>query len=231
MNNITWALAKLGNVRALPRYVRESYDFVRGIARAKTLWGDVMEVPFPEFRTLVENGYIAGNGEVGVYNYLSEHLSSKDVFFDLGANAGFYTLLGAHKGADTYAFEPFPSTFKLLEKNTRGKKVHLVNCAVSDKSGTLKMESHYWPGHNKISDHGTVEVRAIALDEFGVVPTVMKIDIEYHEIEALKGAANLIKEHKPIIVAEVSERSIEYLKGLGYHATCLGKVNYLFTPR
>lgn len=221
--------SKLLNIKEYARYARELPDYVRGTARAKTVWGDSIRVPFPEFRSVVERGYIVGHGEEAVLDYLQTHLCDKDIFFDVGANAGFYTLLGAHKGAKTYAFEPFPSTFQLLQENVKGKDVQLFPYAVSDSSGERGMVAGANPGLNKVSDGGAVKVTSIALDEFDIVPTIMKVDVENHEMQVFKGAQRLISAHYPTIVAEVSDESKSYLESLGYSATLLGKTNYLFT--
>lgn len=229
MQALRWALSKIMSFADIPRYARELPAYISGVARATTLWGDVMRVPFPEFRSIVEKGYITGHGEEGVYEYLNTHLSGKDIFFDIGANAGFYSLLGAHKGADTYSFEPFPSTLKLLASNANGKQVRVYPYAVSDKSGALAMEAGKHPGLNKVSDTGTVQVESLSLDDFGVVPTIMKVDVEGHEMSVFKGAQTLLAGHSPVIVAEVSPESKNYLESLGYKAALLGKTNYVFT--
>jgi FkbM family methyltransferase len=216
-------------IKDFPRYVRELPDFLRGCATTKTKWGEDITVSFPEYRSIVEKGYITGHGEEAVYEYLNSHLSNKDIFFDIGANIGFYSLLGAHLGAKTYAFEPFPSTRSILIKNVNGKNVEVYPYAVSDKKGKLKMVTGRYPGLNKISENGKTEVESISLDEFGVIPTIMKVDVEDHEMDVFMGAKKLIEEHAPIIVAEVSPESSEYLVSLGYTATLLGKTNYVFT--
>ncbi len=221
-------LSKLLHPRNFPRYARELPWYLRGVARARTLWGDTMLVPFPEFRSVVEEGYITGHGEEAVYEYLNTHLTQKDIFFDIGANAGFYTLFGAHKGAHTYAFEPFPSTLRLLRENTKNKKVEVVPLALSNSSAGVHMEEGRHPGLNKVSTTGAVAAPSTTLDEFGVIPTFMKVDVEGHEMQVFVGGLRLLAEHSPTIIAEVSPESKAYLVSLGYTATLLGKVNYLF---
>jgi FkbM family methyltransferase len=221
-------LNKLLDFREYPRYLREFPRYLRGIAKARTRWGDDMYVPFPEFRSVVDSGIILGHGEEAVYHYLTTHLSDKDIFFDIGANAGFYTLLSVYKGAETYAFEPFPSTIALLERNTRGKKVHVCPVAVSNHRGTRTMKRGSAPGLNKISNTGTLSVQTITVDELGVIPTVMKIDVEGHEREVFEGARTILTEHSPVVIAEVGEESKAYLESLGYTSTVLGKTNVLF---
>lgn len=233
MENFYWFLSKLVRWRDIPRYIAELPNYARGRALATTLWGDTMLVPFPEFRSVVQKGYITGHGEEAVYDYLHSQLTEKDTFFDIGANAGFYTLLASHRGARTYAFEPFPTTFEMLrknvEKNCNAGRVTIFQNAVSERKGPLLMVKEHTAGINHISPEGNVPVQAICLDEFDVIPTVMKVDVEGHEMSVFKGAQDVLKKYMPAVVAEVSPESRDYLISLGYKATLLGKTNYLFT--
>lgn len=233
MENLYWLFSKLARVRDLPRYAAELSDYLRGYAIATTRWGDRMRVPFPEFRSIVQKGFITGHGEEAVYDYFDSHLTANDIFFDIGANAGFYTLLANHKGARTYSFEPFPTTFEMLrgnvERNCKTDRVTLIPRAVSEHAGTLHMVEEHTAGINHISSDGNIPVQTIALDEFEIVPTVMKVDVERHEMSVFRGARNMLKKYMPVIVAEVTHESRDYLVSLGYRATLLGKTNYLFT--
>ncbi|MCX6787581.1 MAG: FkbM family methyltransferase [Candidatus Kaiserbacteria bacterium] len=233
MKNLSWFISKLARVRDLPRYAFELSAYMRGYATAKTLWGDHMRVPFPEFRSIVQKGYITGHGEESVYAYFDSHLTGKDVFFDIGANAGFYTLLANHTGARVYSFEPFPTTFELLreniERNCDPARVTLFPYAVSEHKGTLHMLEKHTAGINHISADGNIPVQTVTLDELQIVPTVLKVDVEGHEMSVFKGARTMLRKYMPVIVAEVSAESRDYLVSLGYKATLLGKTNYLFT--
>ncbi len=233
MKNLYWVFSKLSRVKDIPRYIVELPSYLRGYACATTRWGDRMKVPFPEFRSIVEKGYITGHGEEGVYEYLDSHLTDNDIFFDVGANAGFYTLLANHRGARVYSFEPFPSTFEMLHGNVRTncneKRVTILPYAVSEHEGTVHMRKMHTAGVNLVSPDGNVPVQAISLDGFDVVPTVMKVDVEGHELSVFKGAQIMLRKHMPAIIAEVSPESRDYLVSLGYTATLLGKTNYLFS--
>lgn len=211
--------SKLTNVREFPRYLRELPSYVRGVAKAKTLWGDEMLVPFPEFRSICVSGIIDSN-EVAVYECLNKLLTKNDVFFDIGANAGFYSLLAASKGAEVHAFEIHPRTYKLLARNARGN-MHTYHLGVSDHVGTARIKEGIRPGLTKLAPDGTIPVTTTALDEFGVVPTVMKVDVESHEIPVFKGAERMLKKYMPTIVVEGGPLITAYLTSLGYLYTPL----------
>lgn len=232
MHAPSFFLSKLTRVRDLPRYAMELPSYLRGVASATTVWGDAMLVPFPEFRSIQQKGYIEG-GEEAVYEYFNKTLTDKDIFFDIGANAGFYALLANHKGARVHAFEPFPATFALLQKNARGgMQAHAL--AVSDTDGPLYMEKAARSGLNHLSEQGTVAVQSISLDRFPIVPTIMKVDVEGNEMRVFKGAEQMLRTHMPRIVVEGSPEATAFLTGLGYTATLLGNEhsgNYLFEKR
>jgi FkbM family methyltransferase len=233
MNKVSWIFSKITSISKMPRYVRELPKYLKGTAKATTYWGGSIKVPFPEFRSVVEKGRLDANNEFETSEYFMKTITNKDVFFDVGANAGFYSLLAAHKGAEVHAFEAFPSTFKLLESNAKGKNIKCYPSAVADKSGYLYMEKMERPGLNKISEHGTVRVPAITLDELQAVPTIMKIDVEGSEMQVFEGARQMITKYKPIIVAESSLEAANFLMSLGYAKAVIGNSvdgNCLFLP-
>ena len=63
--------------------------------------------------------YVLGTAEPEQQNVMSQFLRQGDVFYDIGANKGFFTVLAARLVGDkgvVYAFEPFPESCKLIEK-------------------------------------------------------------------------------------------------------------------
>jgi FkbM family methyltransferase len=230
MNTLSWTFSKLKQISNLPRYAAELPSFVRGAAKAKTVWGDIMWVPFPEHRCVVESGLF--DGEEEVLQYFNDKITQNDIFFDAGSNAGFYSLFARAKGAEVHAFEPFPDTFRLLQKNihANGGTIHGHETAVSNETGFGFMQGKGPSGYNKISERGTVKVKTLRLDDFPVVPTIMKVDVEGHDLEAMQGAEQMLRKHKPILVVEC-DTSMDFLLSLGYKATLLGKEkkrNYAF---
>jgi hypothetical protein len=55
------------------------------------------------------------------------------------------------------------------------------------------------------------------LDELGLDPFFIKLDIQGYEFQALKGGERTIKTYEPILLVESpNETTINYLKGFGY---------------
>ena len=129
---------------------------------------------------------------------LSRALRPGDVFFDLGAYVGPFTLLASRLVGPTgrvVAFEPDPGTRALLERNLAANavtNVTVVPCAVGDHAGTVRFVAS-GDSVGRVGAAGDLEVRQVTLDgycaEHGLQPTVMKVDIEGGEAGALDGSA------------------------------------------
>lgn len=138
-------------------------------------------------------------------------------FFDVGANIGIYAMLHARlrPQSTTVAFEPAPNVLASGETMTtaNGVTVRWEHAAVSDSEGdvTLFLSARTDASNSLVSQHrkakGTVTVPAVTLDGYvrssGLVPSVVKIDVERHEPAVIQGAAATLDTHKPIVVAEL----------------------------
>lgn len=125
---------------------------------------------------------------------------------DVGANAGAYALLFGQwmgPGGRVFAFEPAPEAFdglrRHVELNDLGDIVTPVRAAVSDVAGTASMigAGHHGTGRlASIGEQGTETVDTVTIDGFcaahNIVPTLIKIDVEGFELEALRGARETI---------------------------------------
>lgn len=135
-----------------------------------------------------------------------------DVVFDLGANAGFYTLLSAKLAGPTgrvVAFEPVPRNLGYLRRHLAingCENVTVVAAAVADRLGRARF--HDGPAHTvgALADEGEAiegeyEVDVTTIDDVaGVVPKVIKIDVEGAEAAVLRGARRVLREVRPILL-------------------------------
>lgn len=139
------------------------------------------------------------------------------VFYDVGANVGFHTMTSALFFQESHGFEPTPSTLVRLRANaslnpSRPIKIHEV--ALSSHSGVLRFKtSRTHPGGNTVvttaqtSEH-TIEIPAFTLDSYCQAqglepPDLIKIDVEGHETEVLRGAENTVTAHRPSLFVEL----------------------------
>lgn len=138
-----------------------------------------------------------------------------NVVLDIGANIGYYTLIFAKlvgEDGKVFAFEPDPTNFALLKKNIEingYKNVVLVQKAVSDKSGKIKLYlSESNEADHRIYDSRDgrkfVEIEGVKLDDYfknydGKIDFI-KMDIQGAEGRAVQGMTDLLKKNKNIKV-------------------------------
>ena len=148
--------------------------------------------------------------------------------YDVGANTGFYALVGAtvNRSTQVHAFEPARDVFPLLENNValspHRSRITLTAAAVSDKVGSAEFfvpvssgvveTSSSLEGGFKDTHLETYSVSVTTLDEYwrqhGSEPVSMiKIDVEGHELSALLGGAALVDMCRPVLVVEVLDRA------------------------
>jgi FkbM family methyltransferase len=144
-----------------------------------------------------------GLGEYADMAFCLHLLREGDLFCDIGANAGVYTILAAHGArCKVIAAEPILGIFNLLMQNVYANGVQdLVDArckAIGRESGFLNMTSSLWSLNHVVDadGDGVVKVDVLTLDELmaGRVPTLIKIDVEGFEENVLLGATRTLHE-------------------------------------
>jgi len=155
-----------------------------------------------------QNGNMETNGEQWFLNKMVDRGDS--IVWDVGANRGEWilTLAQQPKPFSAYCFEPVPSTFGDLIKNISDPRVHLFNVALGSEQGELMMNESL--DNNRISSvydvtkHTSVArvkkivvpvtIGDVKLKELGLSNiTLLKIDVEGHDYNALSGFQNAMK--------------------------------------
>lgn len=160
--------------------------------------------------TGVTGNYYTGLHEFNDMAFLLHLLKPGDVFADVGANMGSYTILASGVcQAKTYAFEPVESTFQRLVANIELNQIQSlctpVQAAIGAAPGTISFtQGEDTTNHvATTTDINTSTVPIYTLDEaVSQPPTLMKIDVEGFETAVLKGAPNILQEQslKAIII-------------------------------
>jgi len=182
-------------------------------------------------------GYALGTTEPLVQDVLGCILRPGDVFFDIGANVGFYTVIGARLVGPmgrVFAFEPFPENAAAARHNAELNAFHTITVledAVSDVSGEGELLLAAEPTWAKLdftgshsSTHGRLKVNLVRIDDLieqKVVepPALVKIDVEGAEVEVLRGMAGTVAAFSPLILCENHGRNEQVaglLNGFGY---------------
>jgi FkbM family methyltransferase len=155
---------------------------------------------------LVRNGEtgLTGNNYTGFQEYAEMafvlHATRPgDLFVDVGANVGSYTVLAcAAAGADGACFEPVPATYARLLENIRlnhlEHRVRSANVGVGSARGVVAFSGDMDTGNRVLADGearaGRIDVQVDTLDALlqGRQPTLMKIDVEGYETAVIAGA-------------------------------------------
>jgi FkbM family methyltransferase len=193
-------------------------QFVRWQLGSRLLPGSVA-VPFVDStRLLVKPGMTGATGNVycGLHEFedmafILHSLRPGDLFADVGANVGSYTILAAGaSGADCVSFEPSPATFRHLLDNIRlndlESKVTARNIGLGASSGSLAFTTGLDTVNHVVAEHeavaNAIEVPVEPLDEVlsGSALTIMKIDVEGFETEVLNGASQTMQQSSLLAV-------------------------------
>lgn len=157
---------------------------------------------------------------------------------DVGANAGYYSLLATDlggAGSRAFAFEPNPRMVDLLRRSAAlnpNASVEIVQAACGDHDGHVSLSVSPDP-HNTglttvretLEGPQPAQVALLRLDDFcasrKLRPDLIKIDVEGAEADVLYGAERLLRSGCPPHVvcelwAESRDDLVKYMDGLGY---------------
>ena len=153
------------------------------------------------------HGCWLGSYEFALQRLIANEVRRGDVFFDVGACVGFYSLLAAIRvgPGQVHAFEPLPANLSYLRKHlqlNKIKNVEVHEIAVSDEVGTSFFTGETPRAMGKLDANGGIPVRTSTIDallQSGEIPApnYIKMDIEGTESKALLGAKECILCHKP----------------------------------
>lgn len=172
---------------------------------SRLLPGPVLAPFVNDVRLIVQPGMTGATGNVycGLHEFedmalVLHTLRPGDLFVDIGANVGSYSMLGVGAGAQCLSIEPIPSTFAWLTRNIAvnglGDRVQALNLGLGRGEGRLRFTggldtiNHVLAEDEVASDALEVPVRALDAVLDGRSPTLIKMDVEGFESEVLAGA-------------------------------------------
>ena len=173
--------------------------------------------------------YVEGVYEPNQFYFLSKFLKKGMVFIDVGANVGLYSLFTSRlvgKTGQVVAIEPSRREFYRLTQNlkmNKTKNIKALKLALGNSNAIKKLNVAVSPydGHNSFGTFGyettkidhTEEVVTKTLDKL-ILETKMKqidaikIDVEGAELTVLKGGLRTLKLLKPLLLMELSDRTL-----------------------
>jgi FkbM family methyltransferase len=143
------------------------------------------------------------NGESKFVESILNEIDSEDVIWDIGANAGLYSVLFGKCAKIVHAFEPEPINADRLQENAHlndvWENIFIHNIALSNESGTTNMviseaDKPIRPSsrlEEYISQDSNEQVEQVEVKKGDNIdvdsPDILKIDVEGHELKVLKG--------------------------------------------
>lgn len=166
-----------------------------------------------------------GAWDIETGDALREILRPGDLFLDLGAHIGYFSLLAASRGCRVLAVEPVPDTFALLNRNVElnggfGEGEHAIETFgyavdVADGLATMTVRRRNTgaahlirEGAATIGERVTVAVQTLPQILRGRRPDVVKIDIEGGELKLLRNNPSLL-DHARAVVFEVNAAQLQ----------------------
>ena len=190
--------------------------------------------------------------ETKIVLLIYEYFKNKDFFtmLDIGANTGYYGLLAANffdKNVGIFSFEPIKEYADCLNESIRlnrfEDRVKTFNYALSSNAGLSKISidgtcSSMEQEINTRQDVPSREIVTKKLDtvasELNITPDFIKIDVEGHELETLKGGAALLEKTKPVLFVEIIQtisdwkwvnddyqKTLDFISKIGYKSYSL----------
>jgi FkbM family methyltransferase len=193
----------------------------------------VLKVDFRDASAFVWQNYLLGKKtqEHGLLLAMARYCKPDYVLWDIGANIGMisaYFADPAYNMKAIHAFEPNPSMFSALQSLfCSSKNCHIHKIALSSDNAPKQLHVPYGvscmgslskelAGKNAVAY--TVDCRTA--DELvascqAPPPTIVKIDVEGHEANVLKGMQKTLAEYKPVVFLEhifMDEQELLYFK-------------------
>jgi len=169
---------------------------------------------------------------------------------DVGVYRGVYSYEMSKYSKLVHAFEPNPILFNNIEKDLKKiiKNIKFYNYALSDEDGLMSLkvpirnknydkenyEEYFQMGKasvhtkNNFNEFESFDIKSKKLDNFNFANKIsfIKIDVEGHETEAIKGSEKTIKNNRPILLVEIEEQytqkkvkdTLGYINSLGYNS-------------
>lgn len=171
-----------------------------------------------------------------IYNYILKNIKEGDTFFDIGANAGYFSFIASKivgVAGKVYSFEPEENNYKRMVDDISNNaliNIHAYKYALSDTEGVVQLyiNPDNEGGHSLVPDQNqiTTPITSVIFDKWvhtaGVTHMrLAKIDVEGFELSVLNGMENTLRNESSLeLICEVRRNQKvvgDYMSSLGYH--------------
>ncbi len=228
-------LARVATLQFRSPIARRAFSTVSGWLRSRDV-----TIPSGPGRGLRINlrgsalAFATGTAEQPVQDALSRSLRPGATLYDIGANVGFMTLVGARLVGPTgqvFAFDPVPENVEAIRSNVAMNgfdNVTVVEKAVSSGGGSGRLLVSGWSAFSRLETASVpadtqkaLDVDLISVDQLVAngtpAPDVVKIDVEGAELDVIEGMRETIRQHRPTIVCEMHDRNREFVDLMSAH--------------
>lgn len=209
-------LYKLSNKSLMGKIIRIPLKLV-----SKSRVFKILNGPNKGFKWIVGSGIHScwiGNYEFSKQKKVILYGSNCKIFYDIGAHAGFYTMMFsklANKNGAVYAFEPNPYNLYNLNKHLDINSLYNVSVfqtAVSDFKDYISFVNDENSYMGKINQSGsgfyvnTDYIDNLVTKNIIKPPDFIKIDVEGAELSVLKGSMNTLQKYYPILFIAIDDK-------------------------
>jgi FkbM family methyltransferase len=189
--------------------------------------------------------YLLGTWQPSMQVALGILIEEGETFYDVGANVGFFSVIGARlagPAGKVVCFEPVPDNFQQIRHNAilNGfSNIEVVETALGSVDAELPFWTSAEPTWGKLAntarvpDQLTGEIKVAVKRLDGILadtdlraPRVIKVDVEGAELEVLEGALETLRAYRPRLLIELHGTNAEvakFLSELDYKAVTLGE--------
>lgn len=193
------------------------------LTSTQTFFGDRINLLLPAGTDIYLTGGKAHDSELRLALFLINRLKCEDIFIDVGAHFGFFSLLAAqivgNKG-QVFSFEGGKETYNLLHQNVKTKaNIQSINKVVSNTQGEVffyqfpsayseynSLDIDQYENTDWIKDNPpqilTMQSVRLSSELENLSANIIKIDVEGGEMEVLKGLEEYLEIYNPVIIME-----------------------------
>jgi len=181
--------------------------------------GSIRMKVFPPRRNRVSSSlYRTGVWEPEVTGAFRALVRPGDVVFDIGGDAGYYSLLFALSttaSGRVYVFEPIPKAIQRIEENAKlnsFEQIEVIRTALGSNAGSFVLEKPFEESRINLQKQqpgpDDILVQVVRFDDLATERSLpradlIKIDVEGAEMEILRGMENYVATHRPAFAIEL----------------------------
>src|SRR3989440_1832756 len=198
--------------------LRRPYTFLMRLGRSVVIVPSIAGFVSWEIDELTSQQFLRGTYEAYMQDAFAKFIRPSDVVYDIGAHAGYHSLLcGLLVGSTgrVFAFEPHPLNCDSIQKQLRLNptvNVTLMPFALAHLDAMDCFDTRAGRSQTHISNIDDLSAEAKSIDhlvETGVLPppNLIKIDVEGHEESVLRGGMKTIASNRPIVLCDHNDSS------------------------